>query len=122
MLAGPREGRRNAVRLGEAQLTAFLGACHASVRVHDVALSVAAACVFDGAAAGGVNTVVSVVVVVDVAEAVVAPMVIVVGCGFRQLQARESFHAGWWRRFFLVKSTQLGAALAIGVEAIRVRL
>jgi hypothetical protein len=66
-----------------------------------------------------VTTVVSVAVMVDVAEAVVPPMVIVVGCGLRQLQARDSFQAGCRSRFFLVKSTQLGAELAAAVEAVR---
>lgn len=45
------------------------------------------------------------------AAAVVTPMVTVVGCGFRQLQALDSLEAGWWSRFLVFRSMQLGAAL-----------
>jgi hypothetical protein len=58
-----------------------------------------------------VATAVSVTVLVAVSLTVVTGRVTVVGWGFRQLQALESFQDGCWSRFFLVKSTQLGAGV-----------
>jgi hypothetical protein len=65
-----------------------------------------------------VTTVVYVVVVVEGAT-VVAPIVTVVGCGFRQLHALESLEAGCRSKFFLARSTQLGVALGTGVDTSR---